>query len=328
MPVVDVPLFDVVPWTHGYAHSWALRWMLLNDQAARDRLLNLFLPDMTPPWEVSGVTREFKVGRHRADLRVEASDGGGREAAVLVETKVNDDLNEAQVESYCATGAHVILYGPGLTGLLHSESDPLDAERWVTGRQLIDAVGEADRLPDLIRSYLAGVAAQVERMSAARLAARGGDDFARADDFSEVAADDVEAVAWVAEVAAAMRANGAEDVRARNTRHDYGIFWAGSWRQFTADSDLGVYIDIVAAHGGWEYVITVKAGGGNDDDRLRVFNAAVGHGPPGEDWSAGRRRRADTFRIWKLDASEMSAPEAAAATLRAASYLDDLARAV
>ena len=62
---MDVPLFDVVPWTHGYAHSWALRWMLAKDQWARDRLLGIFLPEGEPPWSVRNMTREFRVGHNR-----------------------------------------------------------------------------------------------------------------------------------------------------------------------------------------------------------------------------------------------------------------------
>jgi hypothetical protein len=31
----------IVPWTGGYVHSWALRWMLSNSEAARDALFTL-----------------------------------------------------------------------------------------------------------------------------------------------------------------------------------------------------------------------------------------------------------------------------------------------
>ena len=206
---------------------------------------------------------------------------------MLVETKVNDALNEPQVTAYCSTPAEVILYGPGLTGLLHAEGDPIDRERWITGRQVTDALRELQALPDLILSYLAEVAAQADRMDAAREAARGGRDFDRADDISEVSADEVEAVAWVAEVAAAMRGRGAEGFQTRNTRHDYGIFWAGSWRELDAARNLGVYIDIIAAHGGWEYAITIKVGGGDADDRVMVFDAAMRAGSPGKDGPRG-----------------------------------------
>jgi hypothetical protein len=322
---VNVPLFEVVPWTHGYAHSWALRWLLLNDPAARDALLGLFLPKAVPPLTLESVTREFQVGRHRADLRVEARDTGGRANVVLIETKVNDALSESQVRTYCGATADVILYGPGLTGLLHAGSETIACERWVTGRQVADALTDLE-LPDLIRSYLAEVATQADRMDAARAAARGErPDFDRADDISEVSADDVEAVAWVAEVAAAMRAGGADDVRTRDTAYDYGVFWAGSWQPIKPDGDLGVYVDVIAAHRGWEYAITIKVGGGQADDRRTIFDAAMRAGEPWEGWLKGRRLNAATFRLWKLDANEMTAPQAADATLLITDYLSALA---
>jgi hypothetical protein len=325
--LVDVPLFELVPWTHGYAHSWALRWLLLNDPAPRDVLLGLFLPERVPPWTLESVTREFRVDRHRADLCLLASDSSGRANVVLIETKVNDALSECQVRTYCDATADVILYGPGLTGLLHGASEPIACERWVTGRQVADALTGLE-LPDLIRSYLSEVACQADRMDAARAAARGErPGFDHTDDVSEVSADDVEAVAWVAEVAAAMRAAGAADVRTRDTAYDYGVFWGGSWQPIKPGGDLGVYVDVIAAHGGREYAITIKVGGGEADDRRTIFDAAMRAGEPWGGWLRGRRLNAATFRLWKLDASAMTAPQAADATLRITDYLSALAEA-
>ena len=293
---IDVPLFDVVPWSYGYAHSWALRWMLANDQTGRDRLLGVFLPDGKAPWRLEHMTREFPVGRSRVDLRVEAIDAAGERTEVLLETKVNDAVKEAQIKAYCSTRATVILYGPGLTGLLHTDGDQIDRERWITGRQVTDALGGVSQLPDLILSYLTEVATQTDRMEAAREAARGGPDLDHSDDISEVSAEEVEAVAWVAEVAAAMRARGAEWIHPGNTAHDHGIFWGGSWHAIPAGDDVGVFVDIVAAHGGWEYAITIKVGGGEADARGRLFDAAMRAGPPWDGWVRGRRSRAEAFR--------------------------------
>src|SRR4051812_31010057 len=85
----DVGLLDVVPWTHGYVHSWALRWMLDHSESARDAVLTLFVPRGRPPWTVTAIEPEHRVGRHRVDLRVDATDAAGRESTVMVETKVN-----------------------------------------------------------------------------------------------------------------------------------------------------------------------------------------------------------------------------------------------
>jgi len=321
----DVGLLDVVPWTHGYVHSWALRWMLGNSEAARDALFTLFVPDGHAPWNVESVDVEHRVGRHRADLRVMAKDGIGRSVTVLIETKVNDSLSDAQLRAYCSESPDVVVYGPGLTGLLLGGNDPCCCERWVTGRNLAVALSDVD-LPELLRSYVAEVGAQADRMDAASAASRGERaDFPREPGISGVGGDDVEAVAWVAEVAASMRAGGAEDVRTRNAAHDWGVFWAWSWQSMSAFNGAGIYVDVIAGHGGHEYAVTVKVGDGDADDRVGVFDVAINAGPPWLGWRQGRRARRANFRMWTLDASTMTAGEAADAARRAYDYLFNLA---
>src|SRR4051812_38780081 len=95
-----IRLLDVVPWTHGYAHSWALRWMLQNSDAARSAVLGLFLPDAHGPWTIHDIRREYPVGRHRVDLRIATRGADDQQRAVLVETKVNDALSESQLRTY------------------------------------------------------------------------------------------------------------------------------------------------------------------------------------------------------------------------------------
>jgi hypothetical protein len=168
----DIGLLDVVPWTHGYAHSWALRWMVANSEPARAAVLSVFLPDGRGPWRVKQIDREYRVGRHRADLRAVVTDIRGRETTVLIETKVNDDLSDHQLRAYCGEPAEVVIYAPGLTGLLLAANDCVARERWVTGRQVTAALAGVS-LPDLVRSYLTEVAVQADRMGAARAAARG-----------------------------------------------------------------------------------------------------------------------------------------------------------
>lgn len=328
MTDLDVELFDVVPWTHGYAHSWALRWMLEHRQVARDAILTLFVPDGQAPWSIGPgrIKREARVAGQRADLRVPATDGSGRESDVIVETKVNDRLREEQIQAYCSEpGARVALYGPGLTGLLHSGCDRIASEVWVTGRQLATALSDLE-LPDLIRSYVSAVSAQADRMDAARAAARGqNDDFDREDDISEVSAGEVEAVAWVAETAAVMRARGAKWVHTRNTAHDYGIFWGESWVPVAGAKKTAIFIEVVAGHGGHGYVITIKAGEGTAKDRQNAFDAAMRAGEPWDGWKKGKSPgKATHFRLWTLTAIEMTAGEAADAAMRAMPYVESL----
>lgn len=323
---LDVELFDLVPWTHGYAHSWALRWMLDHHQAARDALLGLFLPHSNSPWGILPVEREPRINGQRADLRIVATDGDGRTSELIVETKVNDRLYEKQVRAYCQRpDAIVVLYGPGLTGLLHGGSEAFDREFWVTGREVTNTLCDID-LPDLIHSYIRGVVAQADRMDGACAAARGEvDDFDRADDFSEVPADDLEAVAWVAETAAAMRAHGAKSVGVRNEAHDYGISSDGSVVQVAGAGKAIAFIEVIAGHGGSEYSITIKVGHGTVKERHAAFEIAMGVGTPWEEWKPGKSPgSANYFRLWTLKAINMTAGEAANAALRAKTYVKSL----
>lgn len=318
---MELQMFDLVPWSHGYAHSWALRWMLLHHPESRDRLLALLIPDGKPPWKVPDVDREFRVRGHRADLRFQAHSAIGNRTEVLVETKVNDDLKPAQLDAYCSINAEVIVYGPGLTGLLHTGADRISREQWITGRQILDSLAGVTDLPDLMMTYLGGVRVQADRMDAARVAARGGQDFDRSRDFSEVSEVEVESVAWIAEIAAEMRARGAQDVVPRNTAYDWGIFWRDVWTPATASGKVGFYIDVIAGHGGSGYAITIKVNGGTVEDRFRVFDHARELDRP-DSWELGRPGKKESFRVWKRDAEEMTAGEAADATLEAGEFLE------
>ena len=324
---MELQMFDLVPWSHGYAHSWALRWMLLHHQEARDRLMTLLIPDGQPPWQVPQVDREFKVRGHRSDLRFEAHSEVVNRTEVLVETKVNDDLKPAQINAYCSTDAEVVLYGPGLTGLLHTGADRISRERWIIGQQVLDSLAGVTDLPELIMSYLGGVRVQAERMNAARVAARGGPDFDRSPDFSEVSDIELESVAWMAEIAAEMRARGAKDVVPRNTAYDWGLYWRDVWTPVTTSGEVGLYIDVIAGHGGSGYAITIKISGGTIEDRFRVFDHARGLDRP-DGWHLGRPGRRESFRVWKRNADEIPAGEAADATLRAGEFLEFAAKQI
>ena len=154
-------------------------------------------------------------------------------------------------------------------------------EGGVTGREVMDALRELDQLPDLIRSYLAAVSARADRLAAARKSARGGEAI------SDVSADEIEAVAWVA---AAMRAGGART--------------SGRAVPVTTTASSG------KAHGRTSRPTETSASTSTSSRRTRAgaFDAAIRHGPPLGGWTAGRRSKADTFRIWKLDGSEMTRP--------------------
>src|SRR4051812_34975292 len=116
MDAPEVRLLDVVPWSHGYAHSWAMRWMLGHDPQAAEALMALFVPSHSGPWAVDLPRAEYGVPGARADLMIAAQDGDGRRLQVLLETKVNDQLTERQIQAYLDHAHHVVIYAPGLTG--------------------------------------------------------------------------------------------------------------------------------------------------------------------------------------------------------------------
>lgn len=315
----DIGLLDVVPWTHGYAHSWAVRWILDKHPAGRQALMHLFVPDRAGPWEISDLRLEPKFHRHRADLTFEAVGAHGETARVIVETKVNDDMKDGQLKAYCEASEHVVLYVPGLTGLLLAENPHRHQVRWVSGSQLADALSGV-HLPHLLKSYVQEVAGHARDMEHARAAARGErDDLPPPREGSGVRVDDLEAVAWVVETARFMRERGARPWT-RNTRHDYGIYWPVEYddERFGASA----YVDVVAAHGGRAYAITIKTGDGEADDRRQVFDAASES--PGSGWRRNNRSSAANYRLWTLDAAEMTAVQAADAAMAAGAYLQRL----
>jgi hypothetical protein len=320
----EVGLLDVVPWTHGYAHSWAIRWMLGHNDAAAQALMTTFVPSRRGPWTVHPPDVEFGVEGARADLRIVASDGAGEPVTVLLETKVNDQLTDGQIRAYVKHSEHVVLYVPGLTGLLLESRSRPDGVVWVTGRRLVEALRHV-QLPQLVQSYVDEVAAQADDMDAARKAARRDGELPEPRPDSGVTPEALEAVAWVAEVASALQARGTAHVYVSNRAHDWGVYWPEGRSDMEITLGASAYVDVIAAHGGWEYAVCIKAGGGQVDDRYRLHDHAMTAGEPGAGWRRGRRGRGESFRIWIRDAGDMSANEAADAAVEAQRYIARLA---
>jgi hypothetical protein len=312
-------LLDVVPWNYGYAHSWALAWLIENCNS-RDCVLALLDPDGSPPWPAASVAREHKVAGARVDLAVRVRDSTGREAAIAVETKVADPIKRAQLEHYREDGSQAVLYVPGLSGLLYAPNGPLAGERWVTGRDVASAL-EGIELPWIISSYIDAVAAEARRMDDARAFARG-----ELDDFAEEGSTpckDLMDAAWIVEVVAAMRASGADDITVRTAANDRGLYWAGSWGDLAAGNGAGLYLDVIADLHTHARAVTLKVMGGDQEGRSACYEAAAV--PPSEaTWGRSRRPSRDSGRAWTLDANEMTARETAEHTLAAGDYIATL----
>ena len=278
--------------------------------------MRVFVPGWAGPSELSNVRLECRFGRHRADLTFDAAGADGEAVTVILETKVNDDLSDGQLRAYSEASDHVVVYAPGLTGLLLSDNParPGLHARWVTGRLLASALGDV-QLPPLLQTYVEEVAARADDLEWARQAARGErDDLPATREGTPV--KDLEAVAWVVETAALMRDRGARPWT-RNTRHDYGIYWPVDYAN--EDLNASAYVDVIAAHGGNEYAITIKTGDGEVGDRRAVFELAAER--PGPGWRRNRRSSAANYRLWTLDAGQLTAGRAADAALEAGAYI-------
>jgi hypothetical protein len=318
----DPELLDVVPWSHGYAHSWVLRW-LIGHEPSRTPILNLLAGFDGGPWALTRpVAREFSVRRARADLAAWATGRDGEPVAIAVEVKVNDPISEMQLAAYVAADLSPVLYVPGLTGLMFAPNGPLIGERWVTG---LDVAGAVDgiELPPMIGSYVDAVRSEGCRMELAKAFSRN-----EVDNFPEdgqAGYDDVMDCGWVAEVALALRRLGASDVIIRPERNDRGVFWKGCQRVLPGGAE--VYIDVVADRRSHHCSIAIKVKGGDHDARVAAWERVLDAGPPpppessADEWVRGRRPSANSGRIWSLNASESDAATAAADTLSAGAFI-------
>lgn len=220
------------------------------------------------------------------------------------------------MKAYCHASEHVILYAPGLTGFLLAENPLRHRVRWVSGSQLVEALSDVP-LPHLLETYVREVAGHARDMDQALSVVRGErDDLPAPRAGGGVRVDDLEAVAWVVETARVMRERGARPWT-RNTRHDYGIYWPINY-----DNDrfaASAYVDVIAGHGGNGYAITIKTGDGDAADRRQIFDAA--DESPGVGWRRNSRSNAANYRVWTMDAGEMTAAQAADAAMAAGAYV-------
>jgi hypothetical protein len=300
-------LLDVVPWNYGFAHAWALRW-LIGNPASRTRVLNLLGGEDRGSWDLTQpVVCEHRLQGARADVAVWANGDSGPPVSLAVEVKVNDPINAAQLAAYQQGGFSPVLYLPGLTGLMCAPNGPAVGERWVTGAELAEALGGVT-LPPMVASYADAVAAEAQRMELARAFSRD-----EVDDFpheGQTRYDDLMDAAWIAEVALAMRERGAEDILVRPETNDRHLRWHGCRRVLASGAEL--YVVVVADLRTHHCVIALKVKGGDLPARQAAYEQVLTAGPPSEaGWRRGRRSAASSGRIWTLDASELNASETA-----------------
>lgn len=328
-------LLDVVPWSYGFAHSWALRWLLERSELAA---LVLGAIDGMPgkqPWSVRGaVDYEKSVRPARADLALEAVDASGSSKSIAVETKVGDPFRPEQLHAYVQRGYLPVVYLPGITGLVAEAISPQDELR-LKGAQLARALDGVE-LPWLIGGYVADLRREGKRMDGALAAARAGAPHSLGPGRGDARA--IRDVAWLIAVREALTKHLEADqghslgkeITIRVERNDRGLFWDGSWTD--VPGGCGLYIDVLADIRKTSRTIRVKAGlnaGAENPALEQAFDAARHEGPPdgGLGWErSARKLGGSSVTVWKLDVTETSASEAARAALAAAQWMRELDR--
>lgn len=328
-------LLEVVPWNYGFAHSWALRWLLERADLA-DRVMGAVGGmDGQRAWSLKGTVEHEKPLRPaRADLAFTLIDAKGSEQKIAVETKVNDPLRPEQLRAYVEMGYQPVVYLPGLTGLA-AEAIPERDEARLKGAELARAL-EGTPLPSFIESYVRAVREEAERMADALVAARKGVSRPLADGQGDDHA--IQDVAWLVAVRESLAKlqskpeadeRVGEEVSLRFERNDRGLFWAGSWTN--VGNGAGLYLDVLADIRKLSRTIRLKAGlhsGGDRETLERAFHIARRNRPPDAHraWEPSARRFAGgSVTVWKLDATQQGAVEAGRAASAAARWIKDVA---
>lgn len=322
-PTHQVSLLDVVPWTVGFAHSWALRWLLLQKELAPLVLGALGGLPGEAPWSLVGDVRREEAARpRRTDLAFEATSSSGEECKIALETKVNDPFRSEQLAAYAAHGRYPVAYMPGLTGLLVSPIRGDTSGTTLLGSELIDALGDAvSHDVPLVGGYLAGVRDHAEAMAAARAAAVAGDDWSPPAHLTHrVAASGYHSAAWVGSVCGKLRSD-ASSLKYRSTAHDVGYYWHDSW---TMVGGRDVFVELSLDYGQQRprAHVWVKVGGG--DGRLQdVFDRLRAVGPPDDEsgWERCKWGRGSTRSVWKASSAGRSVLEGVRTARSAAEYL-------
>ncbi|MBA3327503.1 MAG: hypothetical protein H0T43_04295 [Solirubrobacterales bacterium] len=316
-------MLEVVPWRQGYAHTWALRWLLTNAPYADRVLQALRLPGAAPHRVIGEVRTEHRIPGARPDLAFDAHDADGRSITAFIETKVNDKLSHTQLTTMCKQADHVVLYVPGLTGVLMWCGGPAASEMWLTGRDLVDALSGL-QLPPIVGPYVEAVGAEADRIDAWRSCARGESAATpAANPLLRVRDGEVESYAWIAEVAVELERRGYTEFWPREQPRDIGLYVQEARTTRSDRNGADVYVEVLVDRHE-RYVVAVKSGSGDVASRHAFLDDALRLGCPGEHWAPGRRLSKRSMRLWSVDAGEMSASDAADAVDVARAYVTRL----
>jgi hypothetical protein len=307
-------LLEVVPWSYGFAHTWALKWLLECPRtAALVASVALGLDVVEPGAPVSNVRTEAPVIGARADLAFRYEREGLRRD-VAIETKVNDRLRPAQIRCYVEQGFEPVIYAPGSTGLLHRHDDDkrLVGTRWLTGKDLVAAL-EAVDIPWIVRSYVDTVGVEAAWFDRVLAEVSAG---AASDERSALTPIGVaRAAAWISEIQACIqRAETDEWARKTSIRvesHDRGLMWDGAWRPLDdADgAEAELFLEFIAGVHVERWTLNIKVGGPDGRRIVNQLDAARQSPNPARPWQE-RRRPGQASTVWSLDLTGVSPADA------------------
>jgi hypothetical protein len=109
-------LLEIVPWSYGFAHSWAVKWLLEEPRAAACVVAAAGGVSTNAAVRVSNVEAEYRMSGARADLAFDLTYEDDSQRHVAFETKVNDPLKAVQLDRYVEAGLTPLLFLPGSTG--------------------------------------------------------------------------------------------------------------------------------------------------------------------------------------------------------------------
>ncbi len=323
-------LLDVVPWNHGYAHTWALRWLLTQPPLVERILRGIPGFNVAGPVRVVGQIRtEMPLRPCRPDLAFSLKDQHGTLHYFAVETKVNDPFRPEQVANYKSLRHQPILYTPGATGLFML-GVPSGGELRLSGANLARSL-QGVGLPPLIQTYVNVVRAEAARIAAARALERG----ARAEPLQPGMSDEMTLLdyAWLVELKRELARRCAVEcfeasLDLRIVAHDRGIFWRDSWKELVDENESGIYIEIFAGIRSPARTIAIKAGARSQSGRAATFDLAIDAGAPGPRWRRSARRVAhESVSIWKLAVTNHTLSATADAAIMARRWIDTVATA-
>jgi hypothetical protein len=319
-------LFDIVPWTVGFAHSWALRWFLEQPELS-ERVLDAIpsLPGPAPHVITGGVELEKPLKPRRTDLSFDVRAADGSPTSIALETKVNDPYSESQVLTYAQYG-HVVIYAPGTTGLLIEPVRRPSASSLVRGLDIVSAVSARVGADPLIDGYVTTVARHAEWMNAARTAALAGEGWspptrdAGVSRLEEKAAVGYRGAVWLGEICRRIRATTSDDIRYRATAFDVGYYWHSSLKPVRGRD---AFVELTLDHGG-NANVWIKVGGGREGLR-EGFDALRSAGAPDSAWDDCNWGRGGTRSVWKAAGNALSVEQGFALGEAAAAYLAEQA---